>query len=63
MNLKLNAKFQPSVTLSSGEGQGEVFKAKFIESVLMGEIICPTLTSPLTPLQRRGERFDFNVCV
>ncbi len=27
INLKLSAKFQPNVTLSSGEGRGEVFEA------------------------------------
>ena len=62
MNLQLSTKFQPSVTLSSGEGRGEVLKAGLIGSVLMGEIICPTLTSPLTPLQRRGER-SISICV
>ena len=33
MNIKL--KFQPSVTLSSGEGPGEVLKAALIGRVLM----------------------------
>ncbi len=29
MNLKLNSKFQSNVTLSSGEGRGEVIEAGF----------------------------------
>ncbi len=35
MNLQLSTKFQPSVTLSSGEGRGEVLKAELNGSVLM----------------------------
>ncbi len=35
MNLKLSTKLQLSVTLSSGEGRGEVFKAAFNGGVLM----------------------------
>ncbi len=62
MSLKLSTKFQPSVTLSSGEGRGEVLKAELIGSVLMGDHLPDSDLTPNPSPEERGT-LDFNLCV
>ncbi len=63
MNLTLSTKFQSSVTLSCGEGRGEVFKAELIRKCLYVRNHLPGYDLTPNPSPQERGTLDLNVSV